>query len=149
MQNPPVDNTSSLNIEVNKIVQAARPILASAITTCGEFSMVATFVQCNINRAIEELMKESNGNNDTIDQDKEPAVYLLLANCILYATVIAFFLVNGWKKKSKRQSRETKPKEKRRGVYEAGAIRKNISIAKAEIEKLKANKKMTKKGKKN
>ena len=60
-------------------------------------------------------------------------------------------MIKGWKKKGDLRAGKTKLEERQKELYEteAGAIRKNMSITKAEIERLRANRKMSKKGKKN
>ena len=64
--------------------------------------------------------------------------------------MIAFLLQRGWKKQDpKRPGRGGKENEKRDYEVEAGKIRKTISTAKAELERLRSNKKLTKKGKGN
>ena len=64
--------------------------------------------------------------------------------------MLAFSLQKGWKKQGpKRPGRGDKEKKKRDYVVEAGKIRKTISIAKAELGRLRSNKKLTKKGKRN
>ena len=64
--------------------------------------------------------------------------------------MIAFLLQSGWKKQGpKRPGRGGKEKEKQDYEVEAGKIRKTISIAKAQLERLRSNKKLTKKGKRN
>ena len=66
---------------------------------------------------------------------------------MLYSVVLAFLLQEGWKKQGpKRPGRGDKEKEKRYNEVEAGKIRKTICIAKAELERLRSNKKLAKKG---
>ena len=61
--------------------------------------------------------------------------------------------MKGWKKKvnSGKKAMKKSPNERMKEIYEAqaGEIRKSISIAAAEIERLRANRKLTSKGKKN
>ena len=71
-------------------------------------------------------------------------------NCIVYSVVEALLMTRGWK----RQSNGTKKKETSRNDEDkyfqlASELRKKISIAKAELDRIHENRKMTKKGKKN
>ena len=76
---------------------------------------------------------------------QNPFGFLWLAYCVLYSVVCAFLLMKGLTKKNQKQGpiKEHKPQER---IYdqEAGKIRKQMSIAKAEIERLKENRKITK-----
>ena len=101
----------------------------------------------NINKVIMELMKQCK-----VSPTDNPFSYLWVANCVLYSVVTAFLLYKGWKKPAANRSSEHKNKRSKwQIIYEekAGSIRKKISIAKAEIDRLKENRKMTKRGKKN
>ena len=80
-----------------------------------------------------------------------PFCYLWITNCVLYSVVVAFLLHKGWKKQGpKRQSSCGSKQQKRKRVYEEKVeeIRK-MSIAKAEVERLQQNRKLTKRGKRN
>ena len=66
--------------------------------------------------------------------------------------VCAFLLMKGWKKQGPiKADKPQDRKEKLKRIYdqEAGKIRKRLSIAKSEIERLKENRKITKKERKN
>ena len=66
--------------------------------------------------------------------------------------VCSFLLIKGWKKQGPiKADKPQDKKEKFKRIYdhEAGKIRKQLSIAKAEIERFKENRKVTKKGRKN
>ena len=101
----------------------------------------------NINKAITELTKT------TSFQTNDPFVYLWIANCALYAVTVAFLLHKGWKKQKSSTSQTTQNnyQNKMKAKYErkVSEMRKKISIAAAEVERLKANKKITKKGRRN
>ena len=94
-----------------------------------------------------------NDVNNAPDPAQNPFVFLWLANCFIYSVVVAFLVVRGWKKKSEQRKKAMKksPDERMKEIYEAqaGKIGKNISIAAAEIEWLRANRKLTSKGKNN
>ena len=101
----------------------------------------------NINQALQELMKQQN-----VFPADNPFCYLWITNCVLYSVVVAFLLHKGWKKQGpKRQSSCVSKQQKRKRVYEEKVeeIRKKISIAKAEVERLQQNRKLTKRGKRN
>lgn len=71
---------------------------------------------------------------------------------MLYSVVTAFLLFKVWKKQGASRSSEHKSKRSKwQIVYEekARSIRKKISIAKAEIDRLKENRKVMKRGKRN
>ena len=97
-------------------------------------------------------MKQNDVNNAP-DPAQNPFVFLWLANCVIYSVVVAFLVMKGWEKKvnSGTKAMKKSPDERMKEIYEAqaGEIRKNISIAAAEIERLGANRKLTSKGKKN
>ena len=73
-----------------------------------------------------------------------------MSNCIFYSVVVAFYISKGWKKREEERNRaaRSKFKLKEKEEYEAKAckIRGNIPRAKAELERIKLNKKIAKKG---
>ena len=78
-----------------------------------------------------------------------PFSYHWIANCVLYSVVIAFLLNKGWTKLGpKRPWGCDSKQQKGKRVYEekASELRK-ISIATAEVERLKENRKLTREGK--
>ena len=74
-----------------------------------------------------------------------------MINCILYAVVMAFLFYKKWKKPAgaKGQKEWKTQSQKLKDVYisKATELRRKISIAKAELERIKANKKISKKRK--
>ena len=101
----------------------------------------------NINKVIMELMKQCK-----VSPTDNPFSYLWIANGVLYSVVTAFLLYKGWKKQgSNRSSGHKSKRSKWQIVYEekAGSIREKILIAKAETDRLKENRKVTKRGKRN
>ncbi|PFX31281.1 Polycomb protein Scm [Stylophora pistillata] len=101
----------------------------------------------NINQALPELMRQQK-----VLPTDNPFTYLWIASCVLYSVVIAFLLYKGWKKKGpKRPSAGESKQQKRRRLYveKVCEIRKQISIAKAEVDRLKENRKLTKRGRRN
>ena len=78
---------------------------------------------------------------------QNPFCFLCLANCVLYSVVCVFLLMKGWKKKGPMKTdkqQDRKGKLKRIYDQEEGKIRKQLSFAKAEIERLKENRKKRK-----
>ena len=81
-----------------------------------------------------------------------PFSYLWNANCVLYSVVIAFLLNKGWKRLGPKRPWGCDSKQHmRKRVYQerASELRKKISIAKVEVERLKENRKLTKRAKRN
>lgn len=100
----------------------------------------------NINKTVEELMRQI-----IISPVENQFGYLWIANCVLYSTVSTFLLMKGWKKKQSGLIRCRKghsDKSQREFEEKARELQKRISIAKAEWERLRGNKKVTKKGRK-
>ena len=80
-----------------------------------------------------------------------PFSYLWIANCVFYSVVIAFLLNKGWKKQRSGTAGGARKQQKWKLEYEERVVevRKKISIAQAELIRLKENRKITKKGKRN
>ena len=99
----------------------------------------------NTNSAVLELTRQNK-----IPQPKIRFRYLRLADCMLYSVVAGFLVYKGWKRPSTGNGRR-KESNKWRHVYEEKAkdIRNQISTAKSEIDGLKENRKVMKKGKRN
>ena len=149
--------------EVTNIFQAAKLVFASVAADPGDFSNQLLDSRTkksptnqdiiNINAAIEQLMKQNNVNNAP-DPAQNPFVFLWLANWVIYSICSGcVFSDERLKKKvnSRTKAMKKSPDERMKEIYEAqaGEIRKNISIAVAEIERLRANQKLTSKNKKN
>ena len=84
---------------------------------------------------------------------KNPFGYLWMINCIVYSAVAAFLVQKGWKKQNGKRGNvgrsEFSAKAKEMFEDQACQIRANLSKAKAEVERIKSNRKSTRKGKKN
>ena len=83
-----------------------------------------------INNTVEELIIRQN-----ISPVEDPFGYLWMVNCVLYATVVAFLLLKGWKKPTA-QGETKKPRidrKKKDFQNKANDIRKRLSIAKSEL----------------
>ena len=93
----------------------------------------------------------NNNNSFSISPIDNPFGYLWLANCVLYSTVAAFLLLKGWKKPRAQGEPRKNGSDRSKKVFEELAVelRKNISMAKAELERLRENRKLTKKTKRN
>ena len=89
--------------------------------------------------------------NNAINPREYPFGFLWLVNGVVHSVVVAFLIQKGWKKKGNARNVTAKFEEKMEEKYEAqaGEIRKNVSIAKAEMGRLRTNKKFTEKEKKN
>ena len=94
--------------EVKNIFQAAKLVFASVAADPGDFSNRLLDSRTkkrptnqdiiNINAAIEHLMKQNDVNNAP-DPEQNPFVFLWLANCVIYAVVVAFLVMKGWEQK--------------------------------------------------
>ena len=82
---------------------------------------------------------------------ENPYSYFWIANCVLYSVVMAFLLNKRWKKQRSGTYGGARKQQKWKREYEEGVleVRKNISIVDAELIRLKENRKITKKGKRN
>ena len=100
----------------------------------------------NINLIIIKLMEQHQ-----VSPRENPFSYLWIANCVLYSVVMAFLLNKGWKKQRSGTSSGARKQHKWKREYEKRVleVRKKISIAEAELMRLKENRKITKKGKRN
>ena len=101
----------------------------------------------SIKKVITTLMSQSE-----LSPAGDPFQYLWIANCVLYSVIVAFLLLKGWKKNTPGHSNNSrKPTPKWKIVYEKKVMetRKKISIAKAEMERIKENRKLSKRGRKN
>lgn len=97
----------------------------------------------NINKAIVELLKQHN-----IFPTKNQFSYQWTPKCVLYSVGIVFLLQKRWKKQGpRRPKRIDNGRAKRDYVAQMGEIRKKTSIAKAELDRVRINGKLTKKGK--
>lgn len=146
---------------MHEILEGATSILASIGPIIGEFGRrnidtrikqrpTRTDVK-NINAAIDVLMRRE--VEHSIDPTTNPFGYLWMANCILYSVVAAFLINKGWKKESGIKV-QTKRKTigqtmKEAFLTQATELKKRISIATAELDRIKRNKKITKRGKRN
>ena len=95
----------------------------------------------NINQTIAELMKQNQAT-----PGESPFSYLWTANCVLYSVEVAFLLNKGWKKHRNRTSAGgTSKQQKWKRVYEERVVevRKKISIAQAELPRIKESRKVT------
>ena len=93
----------------------------------------------SINRVLKGLLEQKK----TVSLNNDPFAHLWLVNCVLYSVVVAFLLLKGWKKdpkdKSDKQCVYNGEKWKKKYLDEMGEIRKKISIASAEVNRVKEN----------
>ena len=152
-----MDLHTSTNInsqEANELIGLASPLYDLIVAVPGDFS----------NRLIDTKTKEQPTSADiqnindacgrllcsktTGSPHNDPFSHLWVIDCILY-TVVAEFLVNkGWKKEHSGNSRVA---EKDKDVLEKQLkeIRRKLSIAKAELDRIKKNGRITRKGRRN
>ena len=153
---------ADINNEVTIVLEGAAPRFTKISQTIGDFTMREVDIRVkqrptqadinNINLVVSEIVNREQQQH-SINPNRKPFQYLWMINCILYAVVVAFLFYKKWKKPA-----ETKGKKERKTqsqkmidayIAKATALRRKISIAKAELERIKANKKRSKKGKKN
>ena len=161
LQRPEGDEILLTN-EVTTVLEGAAPRFTLISQTIGDFTMreVDTRVKQrptqadinNINLVVSEIVNREQQQH-SINPNRKPFEYLWMINCILYAVIVAFLFYKKWKKpaETKGQKERKTQSQKMKDAYIAKAteLRRKISIAKAELERIKANKKMSKKGKKN
>ena len=151
----PEEQVNTLNEETRVLVDGAALVLARVNMQEGEFidREIDTRIKekptnndlVNINRAIVELMQQHH-----ISPTENPFSYQWVANSVLYSVVTVFLLQKGWKKQGPRSLRRVdNGRGKRDYMAQVGEIRKKISIPKAELERVRINGKLTKKGKRN
>ena len=153
----PVGIPNVLNEDARGLLESSAQILASINSSPGDFTNREIDTRTkkrptgedieNIDKVIGELMKQN-----VVNPSENSFSYLWLANCVIYSVVVAFLLLKGWKKQRSSQTHGPRRKEQKwKTAYEEKVheIRKMISIAKAELERLRENRKITKKGRKN
>ena len=157
----PVLTPMDLNPCAHEILDGATSILASISPIIGEFGRrtIDTRIKQrptrmdvkNINAAIDVLMRRE--VEHSIDPTTNPFGYLWMANCILYSVVAAFLINKRWKKESgikvQKKRKTIGQTMKEAFLTQATELRKRISIATAELDRIKKNKKITKRGKRN
>ena len=148
---------NTLNTPEKELFERSSQLLASVNASEGDYS----------NRAIATRMKQTPTKSDlkTINKvinglvvqnkvvpGENPFAYLWLANCVLYSVVVTFLVSKGWKKdlKDKATRRAHENDSWRDKFLEIVVeVRKKLSIATAELSRIKENRKLTKRGKKN
>ena len=146
---------SELSQDTRDLIDSSNLILARVNTSPREFGE-REFDTCvkerptkrdldNINQTITEIMKQASPR-------ESPFSYLWIANCVLYSVVVGFVLNKGWKKQRRGTPAGGASKQQEwKRVYEKRVVevRKKISIAQVELGRIKGNRKITKKGKRN
>ena len=140
----PLGGESSMNNEVCELKEKTIEILASVKEDPGDFKNREINTRMkekttkkdfnNINGVIDELMKQN-----MFSPEEKPFEYLWIANYIIYSVVAIFLSCKGRKKPPNSQQKSTQDKQqKRKDEYEgkAGTIKKELSIAKAELDLL-------------
>ena len=147
----------ALTTPEKELFERSLQLFASVNTSEGDYS----------NHAIDTRIKQRPTQSDPktinkvinglVEQNKvvpweTPFAYLWLANCVLYSVVVTFLVLKGWKKdpKDKTTRRAHENDSWRNKFLEiAGEVRKKLSIATAELSRIKENRKLTKRWKKN
>ena len=152
----PMRPAGVLNQQTCDLLDSSNVIFARVNTQQGEFGEreIDTRIKerptkgdlNNINLIIIKLMEQHQ-----VSPRENPFSYLWIANCVLYSVVMAFLLNKGWKKQRSGTSGGARKQHKWKREYEKRVleVRKKISIAEAELMRLKENRKITKKGKRN
>ena len=151
----PTGQVSTLSQEACKLLDKATQFFASVNSDLGDYKSCQIDTRTkekpsgndleNINKTVEELMQQN-----IISPVENPFGYLWIANCVLYSTVTTFLLIKGRKKEQSGLIRCRKghsDKSRREFEEKATELRKRISIAKPEWERLRANKKSHQEGK--
>ena len=143
----PTGPVSTLSKEACKLFEKATQLFASVNSYPGDYKSPQIDTRTkekpsgndleNINKTVEELIRQN-----VISPVENPLGYLWIANCAVYSTVIAFLLIKTRCKKGHSD------KSRREFEEKATELQKRISIAKAEWEGLRGNKKVIKKGRK-
>lgn len=136
----------------------ARPILESVKELSEDYSNrtlnTRTYEKATVTNiakvhiAIRDLMAHK--NNVSLEQD--PFTLLWITNCVLFSAVIAFLLCKGWRRGKNnfpREQERLRNGNERKVRDPAREIRKNLSTVQAELDKIRTNGKLTKKGIKN
>ena len=146
--------TTTIDDKERELLESASSIFLSISNTQGDFTERHVDTRTkerptmsdlkSINKVISTLMSQSE-----LSPGGNPFQYLWIANCVLYSVIVAFLLLKGWKKNTPDHSNSSrKPTPKWKVVYGEKVMetRKKISIAKAEMERIKETQKLTKRG---
>ena len=163
LHTPTIEPVESLMEEINTIssercilLDSAKEILSSINSNEGDYANRKVDTRTkekpsskdrqDINIVVEELIKQNH-----LSPEDDPFNYLWMVNLVLYSVVIAFLFIKGWKKQSDQNVNNATKSDKSKRLYEENAqeIRKKISIAKGELTRIRENRKITKKGKRN
>ena len=141
--------------EANELIDLASPLYELIVADPGDFSnrLIDTRTKeqptradiQNINDACGRLL----GSNTTGNPHNVPFRHLWVIDCILYAVVAAFLVYKGWKKERSGNSRVVAEKDKDVLGKQVKEIRRKLSIAKAELDRIKKNDRITRKGRRN
>ncbi|KAK2568094.1 hypothetical protein P5673_008026 [Acropora cervicornis] len=156
-QDPVEEIVNTLTTPEKELFERSSQLFTSVNASEGDYS----------NRAIDTRIKQTPTKSDLktinkvinglVAQNKvvpgeNPFAYLWLANCVLYSVVVTFLVSKGWKKDPKdKATRRTHKNDswKNKFLEIVGEVRKKLSIATAELSRIKENRKLTKRGKKN
>ena len=141
-------STNNSSQEANELIDLASPLYDLIVAVPRDFSNCLIDTRTkeqptradiqNINDACGRLLR----SKTTGSPQNYPFNHLWAIDCILYAVVAAFLVNKGWKKERSGNSRVT---EKDKDVLEKQVkeIRRKLSIAKAELDRIKKNGRIT------
>ena len=149
-----LDLHTSTNInsqEANELNDLASPLYDLIVAVPGDISnrLIDTRTKEQPTRADIQNINDACGrllcSKTTGSLHNDPFSHLWVINCILYAVIAAFLVNKGWKRK---RSGNRRVAEKDKDVLEKQVkeIRRKLSIAKAELDRIKKNGRITKKG---
>ena len=148
---------NTLTTPEKELFERSSQLLASVNASEGDYSIRAIDTRIKQTPTKSDLKTINKVINGLVAQNKvvpgeNPFAYLWLANCVLYSVVVTFLVSKGWKKdpKDKATRRAHENDSWRNKFLEiVGEVRKKLSIATAELSRIKENRKLTKRGKKN
>lgn len=143
----PVGPVNTLTEEKDDLLEKALRLFASVNLQPGDYTSSGFDTRIKekpsvneiniINKTVGEIMSQN-----TVLPVENPFGYLWVANCALYSAVIAFLLIKGWRKEHTMRTDSGKrhsDKYKREFEKKVTEMRKRISIAKAELERIREN----------
>ena len=154
-QDPVEEIVNTLTMPEKELFERSSQLFASV--NASEYSNRAIDMRIKQTPTKSDLKTINKVINGLVAQNKvvpgeNPFAYLWLANCVLYSVVVTFLVSKGWKKDPKdKATRCTHENDSWRNKFLeiVGEVRKKLSIATAELSRIKENRKLTKRGKKN
>ena len=140
-----------------ELFEQSSQVLASVNASEGNYSNRAIDPRYKQRATTSHLKTINKVINGLVEQNKvvpgeNSFAYLWLLNCVLYSVVVTFLVLKGWKKDPKdKTTRRAHANDSWRNKFLeiVEEVRKKLSIATAELNRIKENRKLTKRGKKN